>query len=203
MSVPATQGKTHDDFFAEKIAEIPEIMDTEEGHMVADGVLCGILEKLGYPKTVKAFRELDKWYSCILVALLLTAPANAAECKYLRIHDADTFMADIYLGFGVVLKDRVIRIAEYDAWEVSRNRRTLKLTDEQWLEEITKGKAAKLALEELIGEADKVEVQEVAEKDPYGRLLLRVYADGVSVGETLRAQGHERTEKRVSTLKND
>lgn len=37
--------------------------DREIGHIEADGVLLDLLLALGYPKTVKAFQELKKWYA--------------------------------------------------------------------------------------------------------------------------------------------
>jgi len=122
---------------------------------------------------------------------------NAAECRHIRVLDGDTFVASIDLGFDVILDAQTIRIHNYDAWETSYRRQTI----EYATDELAKGALAKAALEKLL--TGKVTVQEVAGRDPYGRRLLDVYADGVSVGETLRAQGHERTEKRLSTLKNN
>ncbi len=135
----------------------------------------------------------------VLALLLLTSTAAAAECRNIRVLDGDTIVSDIALGFDVVLHQQTIRIHNYDAWETSYRRQTI----EYATDEMAKGALAKAALEKLLGSASKVTVQEVAGRDPYGRRLLDVYADGGSVGETLRAQGHERTEKRVSTLKND
>ncbi len=126
--------------------------------------------------------------------------AAAAECRNIRVLDGDTLVADLSLGFDVVLHQQTIRIHNYDAWETSYRRQTI----EYATDEMAKGALAKAALEKLLGSASKVTVQEVAGRDPYGRRLLEIYADGVSVGETLRKAGHERTtEKRVSTLKND
>ena len=134
----------------------------------------------------------------IALLLLLTSTANAAELRHIRCLDGDTIVADIELGFDVVLSQQTIRIHNYDAWETSYRRQTI----EYATDELAKGALAKAALEKLLT-GSKVTVEEVAGKDPYGRRLLECYADGVNVGETLRAQGHERTEKRLSTLKND
>lgn len=133
----------------------------------------------------------------LLAILLLTSTATAAELRHIRTLDGDTIVADIALGFDVVLAQQTIRIHNYDAWETSYRRQTI----EYATDELAKGALAKAALEKLL--TGKVTAQEVAGRDPYGRRLLEVYADGVNVGETLRAQGHERTEKRLSTLKND
>jgi endonuclease YncB( thermonuclease family) len=133
----------------------------------------------------------------IALLLLFTSAANAAELRHIRCLDGDTIVASIDLGFDVILDQQTIRIHGYDAWETSYRRQTIRYAPD----ELAKGALAKAALEKLL--TGKVTVQEVAGRDPYGRRLLEVYADGVNVGETLRAQGHERTEKQVSTLKND
>jgi len=134
----------------------------------------------------------------LAILLLLTSTAAAAECRNIRCLDGDTLVADIDLGFDVVLSQQTIRIHNYDAWETSYRRQTIVFAKD----ELAKGALAKAALEKLLT-GSKVTVEEVAGRDPYGRRLLDVYANGVNVGETLRAQGHERTEKRLSTLKND
>lgn len=36
---------------------------TEEGHSQADGLLCGLLEELGYTELVEIYQNLEKWYS--------------------------------------------------------------------------------------------------------------------------------------------
>lgn len=38
-------------------------LGTEDGHIEADSILLEVLEKMGYKKLVKLYRELDKWYS--------------------------------------------------------------------------------------------------------------------------------------------
>ena len=37
--------------------------DIEQAHCIADEILCEILERYGYKKTVEAFDGLDKWYA--------------------------------------------------------------------------------------------------------------------------------------------
>ena len=37
--------------------------DTETGHIVADDILCAVLEKLGYTHLVELYNEVDKWYA--------------------------------------------------------------------------------------------------------------------------------------------
>lgn len=37
--------------------------DTEEAHANADGVLCNLLEELGYTKIVEEYDKVHKWYA--------------------------------------------------------------------------------------------------------------------------------------------
>ena len=50
----------------------------------------------------------------------------------------------------------------------------------------------KRALNGLLLTAKRVEVRETTDKDPWGRMVLEVYADGVYVAEYMKAKGHER-----------
>mgnify|MGYP001767802483 CR=1 FL=1 len=48
--------------YSEKIKEC-SFDDTESGHIKADDILCEMLLKLGYSKTVEEFKKLRKWYA--------------------------------------------------------------------------------------------------------------------------------------------
>lgn len=37
--------------------------DKERAHINADGILCELLEKLGYKDVVEKYNEVSKWYS--------------------------------------------------------------------------------------------------------------------------------------------
>jgi hypothetical protein len=37
--------------------------DLEADHCSADEILCGLLKRLGYEKTVEAYHEVGKWYA--------------------------------------------------------------------------------------------------------------------------------------------
>lgn len=37
--------------------------DEESDHQTADEILCTLLENLGFPKTVAAWRKVAKWYA--------------------------------------------------------------------------------------------------------------------------------------------
>jgi endonuclease YncB( thermonuclease family) len=128
----------------------------------------------------------------ILALLLAVAPAPPpparATITNIEIHDGDTFVADIELGFDIVLARQTVRIFAFDAWEITRQRQTVKITDE----ELIKGRLAKQALETLF-EPAVVSVAESGKRDPYGRRSLWVFVNGQEVGAIMRAAGHERT----------
>lgn len=49
--------------YLRRMSECDKMGDPEKGHATADGILCDLLEKLGYTELVKAFDEVWKWYS--------------------------------------------------------------------------------------------------------------------------------------------
>jgi hypothetical protein len=112
-----------------------------------------------------------------------------------QVHDADT-LADgvIRLPFGAAIAGRSIR-ADFDAWEITKGRQTVKVTDE----EIAKGKAARDALVELLRTSTLYvsELPKGADVDPYDRIdsvwWLRS-ADGrvTRVADWARGGGHLR-----------
>lgn len=53
---------TPEEFKAEIIQAFEEY-STDEGHKMADAVMCDLLRSLGYGEGVDAFNEADKWYS--------------------------------------------------------------------------------------------------------------------------------------------
>ena len=131
----------------------------------------------------------------IAAALLLSAiVANVlgAELSNITCLDGDTVKADIDVGFDIVLKQQTIRIYKFDAWETARHRQTLELSPLQWQEEMRKGMSAKMALQSILKTAKQVTVHEVSGRDPYGRRLLELYADGKYVADLMREKGHER-----------
>lgn len=53
-----------DEKAANLIKKLPkESNDTEAIHVIADDILCHALEAMGFKKTVKAFKKLEKWYA--------------------------------------------------------------------------------------------------------------------------------------------
>lgn len=136
-------------------------------------------------------------YAIIVAFLLAGMPADGAELRGIRVIDGDTVHADVVdLGWGAALTDQSIRLLGYDAPEISKRRRAVKVTDE----EIQRGKAAKARLEELIGEAQVVylyEDEHQPKRDPYGRmlgvmLLLRNDGKMIDVCNWMSTEGHVR-----------
>lgn len=112
----------------------------------------------------------------------------------IEIHDADTLLADIHLGFNVVLTHQTIRIKDFDAWEVSTSRRTVKVTKE----EIVKGLQARdYVINMLKNTAFKVSD---GKYDIYNRVVADVYwldtkqnpMEYKLLRDTLRKEGFER-----------
>ncbi len=49
--------------FLEEMRSLSYEYDTEHEHLLADELMCKILESLGYAEGVKVFREMTKWYA--------------------------------------------------------------------------------------------------------------------------------------------
>lgn len=115
---------------------------------------------------------------------------------YLRLDnveviDGDTIRADIRLGYDVVLARQTIRADNYDAWEKSRARRTVDVTDE----EIAAGKRAAADLAELVRTAQHVWLVPGEGREPHGRRLghwIIDTAEGeeIDVGPWMRRHKH-------------
>lgn len=55
--------KELNDKYLTQMRWLEEEDDTEHAHVEADGILCELLEELGYVELVAAFRALYKWYA--------------------------------------------------------------------------------------------------------------------------------------------
>jgi endonuclease YncB( thermonuclease family) len=122
----------------------------------------------------------------------LGIPSNHYLLSSVSVYDGDTITCDVHLGLDVVLHDQRVRLAGFDAWELTRARRTVNVTEE----EIAKGEKARDYLQELLGAGAAYLVPEVRGKDPYGRLLGRLVVgteEGpLDVAEQMRRDGHDR-----------
>jgi len=114
----------------------------------------------------------------------------------IEIYDADTFTADVYLGFKVILTKQTIRVKDFDAWEISNGRRTVKVTSD----EIKKGLEARDYVLDLL----KKSTFKITDGnyDIYNRIVSDVYwldtkktpMEYALLSDTLRKRGFERSD---------
>ena len=114
---------------------------------------------------------------------MVALPACEYELDNIRVIDGDTIEADILFPLGVTLRGEYIRFSDYDAWESTKRRRSIKVTDA----EVVKGKKATALLIDLIEGKMVVLMLAQGERDNYGRILGRaaVYADDGSRTELI------------------
>lgn len=131
------------------------------------------------------------------VVLLWCSVASAEHLYEITVHrvkDGDTIVADIHLPFDITLRRQDIRCNDYDAWESSRARRSVDVTDE----EIERGKKAAADLRQLLNRADRVWIvpDDDEARDVYGRVLggIAVEVDGkrFSLAAWMSERGHLR-----------
>lgn len=104
-------------------------------------------------------------------------------CDVLSIHDGDTMRVRVHFPWGISLEENV-RCLGYNAWEVTKGRRTVKVTDD----EVKKGKFALQQVQSLI-QGNRVFISpesEAGTRDPYGRLLAFVRVE--SGGQLIRLE---------------
>lgn len=110
---------------------------------------------------------------------LFLAPAFASEppiyvlFRVKEVVDADTLKGDVVFSWKTILEDRTVRACDYDAWECTKRRKAVVVTDE----ECRKGKVAKRELKALIERGSAVYLIEAKGRstDNYGRLLAKIY----------------------------
>lgn len=119
----------------------------------------------------------------------------------IEVHDGDTLTADVKLGFNVVLTHQTIRFKDFDAWEISTGRRTVKVTPE----ETQKGIKARDFVVNLLKKS-QFKITD-GKYDIYNRIVSDVYwldtkqspSKYVLLANTLREQGFERTNDNSSS----
>lgn len=119
-----------------------------------------------------------------------------ALCEVVRVVDGDTIKVNVLFPWDVTLRDQTVRCLGYDAWEASKRRRSVKVTDE----EVAKGKIATTAFTELLDSATDVYlVPGEKSRGPYGRILATVICrvDGrrVNVADWMQSHGHTRSKE--------
>jgi endonuclease YncB( thermonuclease family) len=111
-----------------------------------------------------------------------------------EIHDGDTVLAIVRLPWRVSIGPESIRAANYDAWEISRARRAVEVTDD----EIKAGKAAREFLTTLVASGEiYVTPQAGGKRDVYGRLLGEFWlrkpgGEWIDVAAEMKRGGHVR-----------
>lgn len=138
--------------------------------------------------------------SIALALLLFFLPSillaqNTYEITNVKVIDGDTITCDIHLDFDIVLANQTVRALGYDAWETSKRRQSVNVTDE----EVKRGKVAKnaLLLFLTINQPNYVSVSEDGKyRDNYGRLLLYIRAgkDKTKAEEWMKERYHVRSE---------
>lgn len=120
-------------------------------------------------------------------------PPTYARCVISRWHDADTFYGTLYFGFGVSYTPaKGIRAYGYDAWEINKIRRTVKVEEA----EILRGEEALSAIKELVS-SGSLFVQDTGKEDPYGRAsctlwLYKPDKTWINVAQWMVEHGHDR-----------
>lgn len=117
---------------------------------------------------------------------------NLLPATVIKVHDGDTLRATIHLPYDVDLPNRSIRAQDFDAWEINRVRKTVKITDE----ELRRGKLAKAELERLLS-LGRLYLQPVKGADgAYNRETARWWIDTsdgwLDVAKHMIDHGHHR-----------
>ena len=123
-------------------------------------------------------------------------PGNRYVFRVTNVVDGDTVDGDITLGWGVTLTNQRVRCSDFDAWEQSKRRSTVKVTDA----EVSKGKAATAFLTSFLQGKQCYLSPDTAgqDRDNYrrvlGRVLIRDGDDVIPIADIMRARGHLRLE---------
>lgn len=122
-----------------------------------------------------------------MLFLVLLFGVNTYDIDVEKVQDGDTITATIHLGFNVSLSKQKIRVKNYDAYEATRARQTVEITEE----ELRLGREATEVLKRMIRDAKKIQVEE-GKKGPYDRWELYILIDGRDLGTTMKELGYDR-----------
>ena len=107
-----------------------------------------------------------------LVLLAATAAAGEYQAKVTRVKDGDTLVADVSLGFGIVLTGQPVRLSNANAPESGTEAGVI---SRGWLATRIDGATVTL-------------VTGKTERDSFGRILARVLLGGIDIGEQMKAE---------------
>jgi len=142
----------------------------------------------------------------LLIVFLLFSQICSAGDRYPatieKVVDGDTVVATVKLRWNVGIVSTSFRLLDFDAWEISRKRKTVKFDSN----ELEKGRKAKVELENLIKDGEVFfEAKDGDEIDPYGRPLARMFVlkDGqmIEVSKYMKERGHDRTKSNSNAPK--
>jgi micrococcal nuclease len=98
------------------------------------------------------------------------------KAKIVSVYDGDTCRADIYLGFGVVLKSKTIRLASIDTAELIKEEKNEAIAAKERLSELVLGK--------------EVSIQTIKDRTgKYGRIIGTIFFNGQNINEMLVSEG--------------
>lgn len=99
------------------------------------------------------------------------------DADVVRVYDADTIWANLYLGFDVALAGQSVRILGIDAPEVRGP-------------EQERGIIARDALRARLPQGTQIDIcTDGRERDNFGRILAHIFLDGEDLGQWLLEQG--------------
>lgn len=129
----------------------------------------------------------------------ILVPDIYVRTENVKVTDGDTIDCDICFPWHVTLKGETIRAGDYDAWESSKKRQSVKVTDD----EVRRGKIAADDLRELLKTGTLyLSPLPNEDRDNYGRILATLLLvdnktqQCVFVSEYMKAHGHCRKESK-------
>jgi len=130
---------------------------------------------------------------------LSAPPSTPPGCFYLpvtvtRVKDADTVVCDIHLPLNVTLTGETLRAGSFDAWEASKRRRGIYISDE----EVRKGKDAAVATREYLAKFHNqmtLQLPKGRKRGKYGRILGTWYVGGKPLRDWMKQHHFLRPEK--------
>lgn len=122
-------------------------------------------------------------------------PPCYAQVRYIENKDGDTITCDILLPLDVTLREQRLRLRDLDAWETTRIRQTVTVTDD----EIRRGLRAGEDLRVLLATANRVYASDLERESAYGRVLGKLWVDPagpvtelLDVAAWMKERGHDR-----------